>query len=93
MIPESEQLKQLLYDMDFKERKHTPRLYLCLGFEFKKVKFGVVDGIVQVDGNNGWRFNMFVDNDDEDQCRLSFMSIDVEWLVGVEGQSIFKRRC
>jgi len=30
----------------------------------------------------GWQFNMFDDDDDEDQCRVSFMSIDAEWLEG-----------
>ena len=30
---------------------------------------------------------MFVDDEDEDQCRVSFMSIDAEWLVEVKASS------
>lgn len=80
-IPESEQLKRFFWMWTLKEA-YTKALGLGLGFDFRRIEFDVVEGIVRVDGKvpEGWRFNKFVINDDEDQ----YQGVVAEYHGGIQ---------
>jgi len=87
MIPESERLKRFFWMWTLKEA-YTKALGLGLGFDFKRIEFDVVGRIVQVDGKvpEGWRFNMFVINDDEDQ----YQGVIAEYHEGIQTEVIME---
>jgi 4'-phosphopantetheinyl transferase len=84
-IPESEQLKRFFWMWTLKEA-YTKALGLGLGFDFKRIEFDVVERIVRVDGKvpEGWRFNKFVINDDEDQ----YQGVVAEYHGGIQTEVI-----
>lgn len=67
---------------------YTKALGLGLGFDFKRIEFNVIERIVQVDGQvpEGWRFNMFVINDDEDQ----YQGVIAEYHGGIQTEIIME---
>lgn len=87
MAPESERLKRFFWMWTLKEA-YTKALGLGLGFDFKRIEFDVVERVVQVDGKvpEGWRFNMFVINDDEDQ----YQGVIAEYHEGIQTEVIME---
>ena len=65
---------------------YTKALGLGLGFDFRRIEFDVVEGIVRVDGKvpEGWRFNKFVIHDDEDQ----YQGVVAEYHGGIQTEVI-----
>lgn len=87
MIPEVERLKRFFWMWTLKEA-YTKALGLGLGFDFKRIEFDVIERIVQVDGKvpEGWRFNMFVINDGEDQ----YQGVIAEYHGGIQTEVIME---
>ncbi|KIK08571.1 hypothetical protein K443DRAFT_128470 [Laccaria amethystina LaAM-08-1] len=82
---QEEGLRHFFWMWTFKEA-YTKALGLGLGFEFKRVEFDSLHNVVLVDGKSpkGWRFYMFVLNDDDDL----YQGVVAQYVGGITTQVI-----
>ncbi|KAF8974589.1 4'-phosphopantetheinyl transferase superfamily [Flammula alnicola] len=86
-VPEDEQLKRFFWMWTLKEA-YTKALGLGLGFDFRRIEFDVVNKIVRVDGDipQGWRFSMFVIEDEQEL----YQGVVAEYVGGIPTEVINK---